>query len=288
MDTQQQSNILSGKLIAQTLQQEVALGIAKLSFQPLLVDVVVGNNPVIDSYVRIKAKRASEVGIRFETRNFPESISEEDLLDAIQKINTEQNVCGIILQLPLPKQLPKQKIIDCIDPKYDVDVITSTNLGQLFTGTLAIKPATAGAILHMLKQTGMSLIGKHVLVIGAGDLVGKPVAYLLIQERATVTIAQSTTKNLKELTLNADIIISGTGSPKLVTADMVREGVVIIDAGTAESASGISGDVDFAQVGPKCTFISPVPGGVGPVTVAMLLSNVLHQARLIDNSRQVT
>ncbi len=271
--------IIDGKKIAAEILAELKEEISKLDFKPKLVDVFVGSDPVIESYVNIKAKRASEIGIDFEIRKYPESVTEELLVSDIKKINSEKNICGLIVQLPLPKHLNKQRVVNAIDPAIDVDMITSVSLGELFTGQQKIMPATASAILKMLESLEINLRGKHVLVVGAGDLVGKPVTFLLMQAGATVTVANQSTQDLASLCLSADIIISGTGVPGLINSSMVRAESIVIDAGTAESNSGISGDIDFAGVKEKVFALSPVPGGVGPVTVAMLLSNVLAIAK---------
>ena len=270
---------IDGKKIAQEILDGLKTDLAKLEFKPKLIDVLVGEDQVVETYVRIKAKRAEEIGVDFELRRFPADISQEQLEKEVVALNATPNLCGLIIQLPLPENLDRQKILDKIDPRFDVDVITSTNLGSLFTGRQFFIPATAAAIIHIIDYEKILLEGKSVLMVGAGDLVGKPVTFLLMQRHATTTIANAATRNLKELALNADIIISGTGVPKLITGDMVKNGAVIIDAGTAESAGGIGGDVDFDAVAPKASLITPVPGGVGPVTVAMLLYNTVQSAK---------
>jgi methylenetetrahydrofolate dehydrogenase (NADP+)/methenyltetrahydrofolate cyclohydrolase len=271
--------IIDGRKISSDILAQLKTEVAKFTFTPKLIDVVVGNDPVTESYVKIKAKKAGEIGIDFELVHLDENISQEDLEKEILRLNKTENLCGLIIQLPLPAHLDKQKVVDLIDPEIDVDVITSVNAGRLFTGQAKLMPATAGAIMKVLESTNVSLEGKHVLVIGAGDLVGKPTSFILMQRKATVTVANEQTVDLKNLCQQAEIIISGTGVPKLVTADMVAPEAIIIDAGTAESAGGISGDADFEMLKDKVAGISPVPGGVGPVTVAMLLHNVVEVAK---------
>lgn len=274
---------IDGKKISQNLLAEVKEQIGQLKFKPKLIDVSVGADAVTESYVRIKEKRAMEVGIDFEEIMLPENSTQEQVEAKIEELNKTENLCGLIVQLPLPKHLNKQAILDKIDPSLDVDIITSTNLGRLFTGNIPFMPATAGAIIKILEAENISLEGKKVLVIGAGDLVGKPVTFLLLQRLATVTIANRLTKNLKELCLAAEIIVSGAGSPKLITSDMVRPETIIIDAGTAESEGSISGDADFDNLKDIVAKITPVPGGVGPMTVAVLLNNVLISAQSRGN-----
>ena len=271
--------IIDGRKIAAEILKQLKEEVLRLRFKPKLIDVFVGSDPVIESYVNIKAKRAFETGIDFEIRKYPEDVSEELLVADIKKMNTEKNICGLIVQLPLPKHLNKQLVMNAINPEIDVDMTTSVNLGELFTGQQKIMPATASAVLKMIEELKIALPGKHVLVIGAGDLVGKPVTFLLMQAGATVTIANQSTQDLASLCLSADIIISGTGVPGLINGSMVLPESIVIDAGTAESNSGISGDVDFESVKDKAFAVSPVPGGVGPVTVAMLLSNVVSVAK---------
>ena len=271
--------IIDGRKIAKEILEQLKTEVASLGFKPKLIDVFVGSDPVIESYVNIKAKRAFETGIDFEIKKYPQDVLEETLVADIKQMNSEKNICGLIVQLPLPKHLDKQAVMNAINPDIDVDMITSVSLGELFTGQQKIMPATASAILRMLKDLNIDLRGKHVLVVGAGDLVGKPVTFLLMQAGATVTVANQSTQDLSSLCLSADIIISGTGVPGLIKPSMVRAESIVIDAGTAESNSGISGDVDFEGIKDKVFAVSPVPGGVGPVTVAMLLSNVVAVAK---------
>ncbi|MHB8871274.1 MAG: bifunctional 5,10-methylenetetrahydrofolate dehydrogenase/5,10-methenyltetrahydrofolate cyclohydrolase [Candidatus Doudnabacteria bacterium] len=271
--------IIDGRKIAKEILEQLKTEVASLGFKPKLIDVFVGSDPVIESYVNIKAKRAFETGIDFEIKKYPQDVLEETLITDIKKMNSEKNICGLIVQLPLPKHLDKQAVMNAINPDIDVDMITSVSLGELFTGQQKIMPATASAILKMLQDLNIDLRGKHVLVVGAGDLVGKPVTFLLMQAGATVTVANQSTQDLPNLCLSADIIITGTGVPGLIKPSMVRAESIVIDAGTAESNSGISGDVDFEGIKDKVFAVSPVPGGVGPVTVAMLLSNVVAVAK---------
>lgn len=272
--------IIDGRKISSGILQQLKVEVTALAFRPKLIDVFVGDDPVIESYVKIKAKRAAEIGVDFETVRLPANISQQELENKVAELNKTQNLCGLIVQLPLPQGLDKQPVIDEIIPRFDVDMITSANLGAFFAGQDLIVPATANAILTMIKSVDANLVGKHVLVIGAGYLVGRPVSILLMHEGATVTVANISTPDLKNLCLQADVIVSGAGVPGLVTADMVSDKTIVIDAGTAESYNGvIKGDVDFDQVEPKARAVSPVPGGVGPVTVAMLLYNVVQVAK---------
>jgi len=291
-----QAVTIDGKKISALILAELDKEIQKLSFKPKLIDILIGEDPVSESYVRIKAKRSDEIGLDFQVLNLPEKISQLELTTKITELQkTEENLAGLIIQLPMPEHLHKQEILDLISPDLDVDVVTSINLGKLFTGQEYFIPATAGAILAVLddclanfSESGLSkpsLAGKKVLVVGAGDLVGKPITFLLLQRNATVIVANSSTTNLSELGQQCDIIISGAGVPNLIKAEMVKPGAIVIDAGTAESAGGISGDVDFDAVYQKAAFISPVPGGLGPVTVAMLLKNTVLAAQKCELSQ---
>lgn len=279
--------VIDGKKISREILENLKDEVKKISFKPKLIDIVVGEDPVVETYLKIKAKRAEEIGVEFEVRRYPGSISQEALEQAVLDANAAKDLAGLIIQLPIPPHLDKQKVLDRIDPRFDVDVITSTNLGRLFTGKQFFVPATAAAVMQIIEDRQISLEGKNVLMVGAGDLVGKPVTFLLMQRQATVTVANAATKNLRELALAADLIISGAGVPKLITADMVKPDSVIIDAGTAESAGGIGGDVDFEAVAAKAAAVSPVPGGVGPVTVAMLLYNTIRAAKAIDSPERM-
>lgn len=262
----------------QQLKSEVAV----LGFRPKLIDVFVGNDPVIESYVNIKSRRAADIGIDFEICRMPATVSQQELEAKVAELSSAQNLCGLIVQLPLPEHLDKQSVIDKIPPHLDVDMITSANLGAFFAGQEKIIPATAAAILKMIESVDPDLKGKHVLVIGAGYLVGRPVSILLMHKQATVTVANASTPDLKNLCMQADIIVSGAGSPGVLKADMVGKNTIVIDAGTAESYQGvIKGDVDFESVEKAARAVSPVPGGVGPVTVAMLLNNVVQVAKAI-------
>jgi methylenetetrahydrofolate dehydrogenase (NADP+) / methenyltetrahydrofolate cyclohydrolase len=271
--------IIDGRKIAEGILAELKSEVGRLTFRPKLIDVVVGEDPVTEQYVGIKARKAEEIGINFEIKRYPLNVSEDELTRDLRTLQDEPELCGLIVQLPLPEHLNKQAILNLIKPELDVDVITSMNLGRLLTGEAELMPATAGSIMAILESLKVDLSGKQVLVVGSGDLVGKPTAFLLMQKNATVTVANVETKDLASLSRAAEIVISGTGQPNLITADMVTEKTIVIDAGTAESGGGITGDVDFISVSKKAAFVSPVPGGVGPVTVAMLLSNVVSVAK---------
>ncbi len=272
--------IADGKKISSEILSDLRKDVAGFSFRPKLIDIYAGENSVVESYVKIKGKRAEELGMEFEAIHFSESAGQEEIKGKIRSLNLQKEICGIIVQLPLPAHLDKQDILDAIDPKLDIDAIGSHNRDLFFKGKGYFIPPTAGAIMAILDYYKIEIGGKKVLVIGEGELVGKPAAILLRSKGAKVSSANLQTQNLKELCLDSDIIIAGAGSPKIVRAGMVKRGAVVIDAGTSESGGAIYGDVDFENVAPKCALISPVPGGVGPITVAILLKNALKALKL--------
>lgn len=271
--------IIDGKIIAQEILTNVQKGIARLDFQPVFCDLLVGGDPASAQYVRMKAKTAEKVGMKFRHANFPASITTERLVAEIKKINQEPNLCGLIVQLPLPASLDKQAILDAIEPRLDVDCTGRVNMELFYSGRAYVEFPTAAAVMEVLKNSGLDFTQKKFLVIGYGQLVGKPVSFLLEQKGYKFDIARSKTENILELMKNADVIISAVGKAKLVTGEKIEPGCVVVDAGTSESDGGIVGDVDFASVKSVAGFVSPVPGGVGPITVACLLANVLKVAQ---------
>ncbi|HYV33819.1 MAG TPA: bifunctional 5,10-methylenetetrahydrofolate dehydrogenase/5,10-methenyltetrahydrofolate cyclohydrolase [Candidatus Limnocylindria bacterium] len=272
--------ILDGRKIAQSILEEVKTGVAALPFKPIFCDILVGTNPESAQYVKMKGRAAEKVGIKFLNANFPEHITTNALIAEIKKLNQEPNICGLIVQLPLPEHLDKQAVLDAIDSKIDVDCTGKINTELFYSGKAYVEFPTAAAVMAALDSTGQNLKNKNCLVIGYGQLVGKPVSFLLQQRGLKVNVARSKTENILELMAEADVIVSAVGKPKLITADKIKAGCIIIDAGTSESNGGIVGDVDFESVKEKAGFVSPVPGGVGPVTVAKLLENVLKIAKL--------
>lgn len=276
--------IVDGKKIASEIFSQLKKELADIPFKPKIVDVYIGHNPVIESFVNIKRKQALNLGFEFESVDLEDNISQKDLEERVENIGSQKDVCAIIVQLPLPPNFDQQRILDKIKPDLDADAITSQNFGKIIGytgGDQVFLPPAAAAVLKILNYYDIEIKGKRVLVVGSGNLVGKPSAILLMQFGATVTVANADTVNLKEIALSSDIIISGAGSPRLLQADMVKDGVVVIDAGTSESGGTIIGDVDFESVLKKASLISPVPGGVGPVTVAMLLKNAVISAKNI-------
>ena len=286
--------ILDGKKIRDEILEKVKKELLAVSLKPVFCDVLVGNDPVSLQYVNMKARGAEGVGIAFHKANFPLSITTDDLIKEIQILNKVPNMCGIIIQLPLPEHIDKQKVFDSIDPKLDVDCLGSMgseNFYHNYKGENDLGFPTALACMALLDSVGLdnnpftALKTKKIVVLGQGMLVGRPVTALLHFRNLDPVIITSKTENKESFIKEADVIISGMGKGKYLTGDMIKKGVVLIDAGTSESAGGIVGDVDLESVQNVAGYVSPVPGGVGPVTVAMLLGNVLTVAKNLDNSR---
>ncbi|NGX47604.1 MAG: Bifunctional protein FolD protein [Chlamydiae bacterium] len=273
--------IIDGKKIANEIEQNLKNAIEKIhGRKPALAFVLVGEHPASIAYTRMKKKKCKEVGILSIDHELPETISEEELLSIVTKLNQDSDVDGILVQLPLPLHMQSHKILEAIDPLKDVDGFHPINIGKLLLGEkTGFFPCTPYGISILLQHSGIETKGKHVVIVGRSNIVGKPLAALLMQKaegaNATVTVAHSATQDLKGICLSADILIAAMGNPRFIKADMVKEGAVVIDVGINREEGKLIGDVDFENVAPKCAAISPVPGGVGPMTIAMLLSNTL-------------
>lgn len=285
--------IIDGKKIAEEIQDEIKHTVDGIpGRKPCLAVILVGKHPPSEIYVSRKTKACEAVGIRSIRKEFPTSLTEKELLHEIEKLNSDPNVDGILVQLPLPHHISPAKVTETISPNKDVDGFHPLNVGKLLIGEkTGFFPCTPLGVITLLNRYNIPVSGKHALVIGRSNIVGKPMAAMLMQSshggNATVTIAHRFTENLKALCLLADIIVVAVGQPNLITADMVKKGVTIIDVGinkidNKSKATGyqIVGDVDFENVKSKCSFITPVPGGVGPMTIAMLLSNTLRSYQL--------
>lgn len=270
--------IIDGRKIAAEILIKLKSEVFELPFVPVFCDVLVGEDPASKQYVDMKAKAAEKIGIKFRGANYPEAISKEQLASEIKNIVKETNLCGLIVQLPLPAALPRREILDAVDPIVDVDCMGSVNLSDFYRGNIRFVPPTAAAIMALLENLNLDLSAKQILVVGQGELVGRPVTFLLKQKGLKVDVADINTKNTAELLKHADVIISAVGKGNLITGEKIKPGCVVIDAGTSESNGGIVGDVEFATVSPVASYLSPVPGGVGPMTVAMLLKNVVMSA----------
>ncbi len=284
--------LIDGKKIASEIKKEIAEEVARLRIAggkiPHLAAILVGNNGSSEIYVANKVKDCAEVGFRSTLLRFGTDISESELLNRISELNDNSDIDGFIVQLPLPVHISENRVIEKIDPSKDSDGFHPVNLGKMMIGVPGFLPATPFGIIELIKRYNIETAGKNCVIIGRSNIVGRPLSILLSQKGsdATVTVVHSRTKNIKEIVLRADIIVAAMGSPAFVTADMVKEGAVVIDVGTTriqslESKSGykLVGDVDFNNVAPKCSYITPVPGGVGPMTRVSLLRNTLMAAK---------
>jgi methylenetetrahydrofolate dehydrogenase (NADP+)/methenyltetrahydrofolate cyclohydrolase len=274
--------IIDGKKLRDEILIKIKKEVEALSFQPVFCDVLVGDHPASVKYVHMKGRMAEAVGISFHQAEFPLSITTEELVEEIKKLNKVPNMSGIIIQLPLPLHIDRQAVLDSIDPKLDVDCLGKIRSEDFYNrqgDKDQLGPPTALACIELLDSVGLDLKDKNIVVLGQGVLVGLPVAALLHFRGLFPIVVRSTTANKEEIIKKADIIISGMGQGKYIKGDMIKEGAVLIDAGTSESGGGLVGDVDFESVREVASFVTPVPGGVGPVTVAMLLSNVLKVAK---------
>ena len=277
------AKIIDGKQIAKEVRAEIAAECAELKKKgiiPGLAVVIVGTDPASQVYVRNKKKACEEVGFRSEVFELPEETTEEELLALVKKLNEDVNIHGILVQLPLPEHLDDEVIIANIDPKKDVDAFHPSNVGKIMIGNYDFLPCTPAGVMVLLEKSGIDVSGKECVVVGRSNIVGKPQAMLLLHANGTVTICHSRTKDLAEVYRRADILVVAIGKAHFITGDMVKDGAVVIDVGMNRKADGkLTGDVDFATVEPKASYITPVPGGVGPMTITMLLRNTLTSAK---------
>jgi len=271
--------IIDGRKIRGDILEKVKKEVAELPFQPAFCDVLVGNDSVSRQYVNMKAKAAEAVGIKFYPANFSETISQAELISEIKKINEVENMCGVIVQMPLPKSFDKRLVLDAVSRELDVDCLGEIASGKFYENKNQIGFPTALACLAILDTLNLNLADKKIVVLGRGELVGKPVTHLLRLRGLSVEVLSRHSENNEQVTKEADVIISGIGQGKYLIGPMIKPGAVIIDAGTSESNGSIVGDVDLESVKDVAGAVSPVPGGVGPVTVAMLLRNVLEVAK---------
>ncbi len=276
--------LIDGRKLADKIHGNVASEVERLKSEknitPGLAVVLVGNNPASQAYVKMKAKACKEVGFYSIVHEMPESITQDEIIATIEMMNNNPRIDGILVQLPLPKHIDTTKILEVIDPKKDVDGFHPYNVGRMVTGLDSFVACTPLGVMEMFKEYNINLQGKDVCVVGASNIVGKPMASLLVNANATVTTTHIYTKDLASHTSKADIVIVGAGVPNLIKKDMVKDGAIVIDIGINKLESGkLVGDVDFDEVAPKCSYITPVPGGVGPMTIAMLLANTLKSAK---------
>jgi len=278
------ATIIDGKSLAATVraaQKSAVDSLAARGVRPGLAAVLVGDDPASRVYVRNKARACEETGVRSETHEFPDGVSESALLERIARLNADRNVHGILVQLPLPRRLDAGRILAAVSPAKDVDGFQAANLGALVQGRPGYVPGTPAGVMRLLEHAGVAIAGRHAVIVGRSTIVGKPLALLLLQKDATVTICHSKTRDLASITRQADILVAAVGRAKLITADMVKPGACVIDVGVNRMPDGkLAGDVNFAAVKEVAGSITPVPGGVGPMTVAMLIVNTVRAAEL--------
>ncbi len=280
------NKIIDGKIISTSVKERVKAEVQELNQKGISVGlavIIVGEDPASKVYVANKKKACEALGIISEEYALPESTTNEELLSLIDELNHKDTINGILCQLPLPRHLDEKLIINSIDPEKDVDAFHPTNVGKIMIGDYYFLPCTPAGVMEMLSFEGIDVEGKNCVVIGRSNIVGKPMNMLLLHKNGTVTICHSKTKNLKEICQSADILVAAVGRPNFVTADMVKAGAVVIDVGINRVDGKLCGDVDFENVAPKTSAITPVPGGVGPMTIAMLMQNTLTAAKKQNN-----
>jgi len=275
--------LIDGKKLSQKIENDIKKEVDSLKLQgivPGLAVVLVGDDPASHTYVNMKEKSCKNVGFYSIVHKMPDTITQEEIIETIKMMNNNPRIDGILVQLPLPKHIDTTKILEVIDPKKDVDGFHPYNMGRVIENLDAFAPCTPLGVMEMFKEYDINLEGKDVCVVGASNIVGKPMAALLLNANATVTVTHIYTKDLASHTKKADIVIVGVGVPGLIKEDMIKEGAIVIDIGINKLDNGkLVGDVDFENVSKKCSYITPVPGGVGPMTIAMLLSNTLKSAK---------
>lgn len=269
--------ILDGRIVANKLKNEIKEKVSNLEVKPGLAVICIGNDPASQIYVKLKRKVCEELGIYIEEHFFNDNVTQKELIDLIDDLNEDDSIHGILLQSPIPYHLNILELFDRISPKKDIDGFNLVNVGKLSQGQDCFVPCTPLGIMRLLKEYNIEIEGKNCVVVGRSNIVGRPMAQLLINANGTVTVCHSKTRNLGEITKNADILIVAVGKPKFITQDMVKNGAIIVDVGInrVEGSKRIKGDVDFENVKDKCEFITPVPGGVGPMTIVTLMSNLL-------------
>ncbi|GKV64568.1 MULTISPECIES: bifunctional methylenetetrahydrofolate dehydrogenase/methenyltetrahydrofolate cyclohydrolase FolD [unclassified Sporosarcina] len=285
------SKKIDGKAIGQEIRNELKEQVASLvkqGCQPGLAVILVGENPASQTYVKNKEKSSIEAGMKSELIKMPDTVSEEELLNEVEKLNQDDSIDGILVQLPLPKHIDENKVIRAISPEKDVDGFHPMNVGKMLIGQETFLPCTPYGIMQLLERSGIEIAGKHAVIIGRSNIVGKPMGQLLLQKDATVTYCHSRTKDLKHFTKQADILIVAIGIAKFITGDYIKEGAVVIDVGMNRDENGkLCGDVDYESAEQTAGAITPVPGGVGPMTITMLLKNTVESAekKLKDNNK---
>ena len=284
------AKLIDGKLISAQIREELAeetkAFIAETGVTPGLAVIIVGEDPASQVYVRNKRRACEQIGYYSEAYELPATTTQEELMALVRRLNGEEKIHGILVQLPLPKHLDEHEVLLAIDPKKDVDAFHPTNVGHIMIGDYDYLPCTPAGVMALLEKSGISPAGKEVVVVGRSNIVGKPQAMLMLHANATVTVCHSRTVDLPAVCRRADILVAAIGKADFFTADYIKEGAVVIDVGMNRRADGkLTGDVDFASVGPKASYITPVPGGVGPMTITMLMKNTLTAARRAAEKR---
>lgn len=279
------ARIIDGKVISKEVRGEIAADVVafkeKYGKAPGLAVIIVGSDPASQVYVRNKKRACEEVGFYSENYELPEETSQAELIELVEKLNDDENIHGILVQLPLPKHLNETEVLLKIRPEKDVDAFHPYNVGKIMIGNHDLLPCTPAGVMVLLERSGVEVNGRNCVVIGRSNIVGKPMAMLLLHAHGTVTVCHSKTENLAEICRGADILVASIGKPEFVTGDMVKDGAVVVDVGINRLENGkLVGDVNFAEVEPKASYITPVPGGVGPMTITMLLKNTLTAAKL--------
>ena len=280
------TEILNGKVLAEQLQNQMQQEVAELAkddIHPGLAVILVGDDPASQVYVRNKERAAQKIGLHSKVLRLPKTTTQTELLAEIEKLNADQAFHGILVQLPLPAHIDEAVVLDAIDPKKDVDGFHPMNLGNLFAGKPTMIPCTPAGIMEMLKAANIEIAGKNAVIIGRSNIVGKPMAHLLLAENATVTLTHSKTQNLSQVASQADILVVAIGRAAFVTKEFIKEGAVVVDVGINRNAEGkLIGDVAYQEVAPLCSYITPVPGGVGPMTITMLMKQTIEAAKRME------
>ena len=285
------SNLIDGKAVSAAVKERVKNEVAALKDQGVsaaLAVIIVGSDPASRVYVNNKKKACEMTGIKSVEYALGEETTQEQLLELIDKLNADKSINGILCQLPLPKQIDEKTVIERIDPNKDVDCFSCVNVGKMWVGDGTFKPCTPAGVMELIKAYDIDVAGKNCVIIGRSNIVGKPMAALLLEKNATVTVCHSKTKNLKEICSNADVIVAAVGRAKFVTADMVKDGAVLVDVGINRNENGkLCGDIDFENVKDIASYITPVPGGCGPMTIAMLMENTVAAVKLQNNIKVI-
>lgn len=278
------AKLIDGKAISAAVRAQAAEDVKKLKAQgvvPGLAVVIVGDDPASRTYVNNKKKACAEIGIYSEEYALPATTTQKELMDLVAKLNQKEDIHGILVQSPLPDGLDEEAVVEAINPKKDVDAFHPENVGRIMIGNFHFLPCTPAGVIELLNRSGVEIKGKNCVVVGRSNIVGKPMAMLLLHNHGTVTICHSRTKDLGAVCRGADILVAAVGKPGFITGDMVKEGAVVIDVGINRNENGkLCGDVDFASVEPKASYLTPVPGGVGPMTIAMLMKNTIVAAKI--------